>query len=280
MTKANNLYTIKDISEITGVHAQTLRNWEKENLIEPIRVAGNQRIYTDDHVARVREIISLKEEGLQLKGVRNVLVGKVNKAKGAVKNAVKNAGRSAAPKPMMSAAQTLEQTGGKKRGRPAKKVTTPTESTQGKYSVEELQEMNLKQLTDIAQAEGVKYFRQMFKEELIVAIADPSRRDEMKEQAKARTKDRYGHKVYGERRKRMEEDKVLQYAQTQEETQNPTITEEDEVQGEGLVEANVVEDTNEEMDNQQELIKKILDLGESGKSPEEIAKFLVSNYKG
>lgn len=295
----NKLYTIKDISDITGVHAQTLRNWEKESLIEPIRVAGNQRIYTDEHVARVKEIISLKDEGFQLKGVRNVLLGKAKSFANKVTPTQSTEGKAKRGRPrknfgiqtsapLMSAAQTLEKTGAKKRGRPAKNVVSQEPIKKGKYDVEKLEAMTLKELTNIAQEENVRYFRQMFKEELIVAIADPSRRDEMKENAKNRTKERYGHKVYGERGRSVEtdeetntpkEEKMVQYAQTQAPTNNATITEENSVKDDGLVEANVVEDAKEEMDNQQLLIKQILDLGNSGKSPEEIAKELAKSYK-
>ena len=57
--------------------------------------------------------------------------------------------------------------------------------------------MSIDELTEIAKAKNIKYFRQMFKEELVEALKNPKNAEKMSEQAKIRTKERYGHKKYG-----------------------------------------------------------------------------------
>ena len=71
------------------------------------------------------------------------------------------------------------------------------------YTEEQLQDMRLEDLVEIAKRRGIKYFRQMFKEELVTAIAYPEREAEMSRQAKERTKERYGDKVYGKQKERL-----------------------------------------------------------------------------
>lgn len=39
------LVTIKEAAEILGVHPQTLRRWEREGKIKPVRTAGGHRRY-------------------------------------------------------------------------------------------------------------------------------------------------------------------------------------------------------------------------------------------
>lgn len=315
----SNLYTIKDISDITGIHPQTLRNWEKESLIEPIRVAGNQRIYTDEHIARIKEIVELKEEGLQLKGVRNVLLGKSS-----VSNKSKSPIKKREAKPLMSAAQTLEKTAPKKPASAKKeskpvvssttvktspstktapkakkaapkmetkassksKATPAKKASKSKYSQEKLEGLTLKELAVYGKKEQIRYFRQMNKGELITALVDLDRREEMEMIAKVRTKGLPKSQATSTATKaktatssKKEPQKEVAYAQTTEQTEIPFITEESNATKEGLVEANIVEDAKEEMDQQQYLIMQILKMGEEGKSPEEIAKQLVSVAK-
>lgn len=282
---SNNLYTIKDISDITGIHPQTLRNWEREELLTPMRVAGNQRIYTDEHVARIKEIVALKEEGFQLKGVRNVLLGKTSSS-----NKPKSSMKQREAKPLMSAAQTLEKTKPKKK-EPAKsepvtrtkktasvstkkktapKMKTPKATTKKapkpKYTVESLKTLSLKELIELGKKEKIRYFRQMNKGELVTALTDLTKREEIEMAVKAKTK--------GSSAK-----KEVVMAQENEQISAPLLTEEEDATNEGLVEANLEEDVKEEMDQQQLLIQQILQMGQSGKTPEEIAKQLAESAK-
>ena len=67
------MYMISVAAELTGLHPQTLRVYERKHLIEPQRSAGNTRLYSDDDIERLRLIIELTEEGVNLAGVSRIL---------------------------------------------------------------------------------------------------------------------------------------------------------------------------------------------------------------
>jgi len=50
----NNLLTIKQVSEALNVHANTLRNWERQGLITAIRIGNRKdRRYDPKEISRV-----------------------------------------------------------------------------------------------------------------------------------------------------------------------------------------------------------------------------------
>jgi MerR family transcriptional regulator, heat shock protein HspR len=67
------LYIISVAAELAGVHAQTLRIYERKGLIEPQRTTGGSRRYSDGDIALLRRIQELTNEGVSLVGVRKVL---------------------------------------------------------------------------------------------------------------------------------------------------------------------------------------------------------------
>ena len=63
-------YTISVVARLVGVHAQTLRYYEREGLLQPSRSRGNRRLYSNSDVNRVQEIKQwVNELGLNLAGV-------------------------------------------------------------------------------------------------------------------------------------------------------------------------------------------------------------------
>lgn len=56
-----------------GMHPQTLREYERQGLVEPNRTPGGARRYQDPQLERLRRIQELTAEGLSLAGVRYVL---------------------------------------------------------------------------------------------------------------------------------------------------------------------------------------------------------------
>ena len=63
-------YTIGVVARLVGVHAQTLRYYEREGLLRPSRSTGNIRLYSNRDLARVREIKEwVSQLGLNLAGV-------------------------------------------------------------------------------------------------------------------------------------------------------------------------------------------------------------------
>jgi DNA-binding transcriptional MerR regulator len=59
-----------------GVTVKALRVYEREGLVTPDRTAGQWRAYGPAQIARIHMILVLRELGLSLKGIREVLDGK------------------------------------------------------------------------------------------------------------------------------------------------------------------------------------------------------------
>jgi hypothetical protein len=66
-------YSIGIASGLLGLHARTLREYERKGLLAPLRV-GNKRRYTNDELRWIRCIVELNHErGLSLDGIRRLL---------------------------------------------------------------------------------------------------------------------------------------------------------------------------------------------------------------
>jgi MerR family transcriptional regulator, heat shock protein HspR len=65
---------ISVVAERYGIHPQTLRLYEREGLIKPVRSAGNTRLYDDDAIRRLETILTLTRDlGVNLAGVEVIL---------------------------------------------------------------------------------------------------------------------------------------------------------------------------------------------------------------
>ncbi|MET4053256.1 MerR family transcriptional regulator/heat shock protein HspR [Frigoribacterium sp. PvP054] len=67
------LFAIATASELSGLHAQTLRQYDRLGLVVPQRTAGKSRRYSMRDVVQLREIARLGGEGVSLEGIRRVL---------------------------------------------------------------------------------------------------------------------------------------------------------------------------------------------------------------
>lgn len=56
------MWKIGDFAKLAGVSVSTLRRWESEGRVVPERTLGNQRIYTQEHLAQVRNLEYLKRQ--------------------------------------------------------------------------------------------------------------------------------------------------------------------------------------------------------------------------
>lgn len=67
------VYVISVAAELTGLHPQTLRTYERLGLITPGRTGGGGRRYSHRDLERLREIASLTSAGIGIEGVRRIL---------------------------------------------------------------------------------------------------------------------------------------------------------------------------------------------------------------
>ena len=68
------VFMISVAAELSGMHPQTLRLYERRGLVHPQRTAKNTRRYSERDVERLRRIQELTEIGLNLAGVERVLL--------------------------------------------------------------------------------------------------------------------------------------------------------------------------------------------------------------
>lgn len=67
-------YVISIAARMVGMHAQTLRTYERIGLVEPKRTRGNIRMYSPADVARLRQVQRLINDlGVNLAGVDVIL---------------------------------------------------------------------------------------------------------------------------------------------------------------------------------------------------------------
>lgn len=67
------VYVISVAAELTGLHPQTLRTYERLGLITPGRTGGGGRRYSHRDIELLREIADLTSVGIGLEGVRRIL---------------------------------------------------------------------------------------------------------------------------------------------------------------------------------------------------------------
>jgi MerR family transcriptional regulator/heat shock protein HspR len=67
------LFSISVAAELSGLHPQTLRIYEREGLLDPARSPGGTRRYSTEDIGRLQQIMALTADGLNLAGVRRVL---------------------------------------------------------------------------------------------------------------------------------------------------------------------------------------------------------------
>jgi len=68
------VYVISVFAEIAGVHPQTLRNYERSGLLNPQRTSGGSRRFSDADLAALRRIQELTNEGVNLEGVKRIML--------------------------------------------------------------------------------------------------------------------------------------------------------------------------------------------------------------
>ena len=67
------VYVISIAAEISGMHAQTLRQYDRLGLVSPDRATGRGRRYSLRDIAMLREVQRLVNEGINLAGIKRIL---------------------------------------------------------------------------------------------------------------------------------------------------------------------------------------------------------------
>jgi MerR family transcriptional regulator/heat shock protein HspR len=67
------VFVISVAAELTGLHPQTLRTYERLGLIRPGRTGGGGRRYSARDIDLLREISDLTSAGIGIEGVRRIL---------------------------------------------------------------------------------------------------------------------------------------------------------------------------------------------------------------
>jgi MerR family transcriptional regulator, heat shock protein HspR len=67
------VYVISVAAELSGLHPQTLRSYERMGLIMPGRTGGGGRRYSHRDIELLREIAQLTSGGVGIEGVRRIL---------------------------------------------------------------------------------------------------------------------------------------------------------------------------------------------------------------
>ena len=73
-TQKDAVYIISVAAEMSGMHPQTLRIYERRGLIQPYRTPGGTRRYSEADIERLLLIQELTSSGINLEGVRRILV--------------------------------------------------------------------------------------------------------------------------------------------------------------------------------------------------------------
>ena len=67
------VFVISVAATLAGMHAQTLRQYDRLGLVSPSRTRGGGRRYSGRDVAMLREVQRLSQEGVSLAGIQRIL---------------------------------------------------------------------------------------------------------------------------------------------------------------------------------------------------------------
>jgi MerR family transcriptional regulator, heat shock protein HspR len=72
--RKQGFFSISAVAKMFSVHQQTIRLYEKEGLLTPKRSEGNTRLFSEEDIEKLEEIIYLTHQlGINLAGVQMIL---------------------------------------------------------------------------------------------------------------------------------------------------------------------------------------------------------------
>ncbi len=73
MRRKKGYFSISAVAKMFSIHQQTIRLYEKEGLIRPKRSDGNTRLFSEEDVDRLEEVVYLTHQmGINLAGVEMI----------------------------------------------------------------------------------------------------------------------------------------------------------------------------------------------------------------
>jgi DNA-binding transcriptional MerR regulator len=67
MNNVKNVFSIKDLENLSGIKAHTIRIWEKRyNILEPMRTDTNIRLYDLSNLQKLLNIVLLHDYGYKI----------------------------------------------------------------------------------------------------------------------------------------------------------------------------------------------------------------------
>jgi MerR family transcriptional regulator/heat shock protein HspR len=67
------LYVISVAAELSGLHPQTLRQYDRLGLVSPLRAQGRGRRYSLHDIALLRNVSRMVNEGINLAGIKRII---------------------------------------------------------------------------------------------------------------------------------------------------------------------------------------------------------------
>ncbi|HCT9180871.1 TPA: MerR family transcriptional regulator [Corynebacterium aurimucosum] len=68
------MYVISVAAELSGMHAQTLRTYDRMGLVSPARTSGGGRRYSESDIELLRKIQALsQDDGVNLAGIKSII---------------------------------------------------------------------------------------------------------------------------------------------------------------------------------------------------------------
>ncbi|OVE75552.1 hypothetical protein BVX98_07505 [bacterium F11] len=72
-SKTKPVYAISIASQLVNLPIHTIRWLESNDLIEPARTKGKQRLYSDSNIEELREIAILLEKQINIAGIKEII---------------------------------------------------------------------------------------------------------------------------------------------------------------------------------------------------------------
>jgi len=68
----NNHYKIGEVADLLATSIRTIRYYEEEGLLIPIRTPRGTRLYSDSHLARLKVVLRLVNLGFSIEAIRQI----------------------------------------------------------------------------------------------------------------------------------------------------------------------------------------------------------------